>query len=247
MADEPATLDLDAPEVQEAIKAQVEEQTKTLRRTNATLLDEKKKLQALKDSLGDDFDPEEYQALRDAHKKAEEDKATKAGEWDKLKGQLVEEHQKALGAKDGEIGTLRDALISEKRDAAITRSLAKANATDEGLELLPLRLQDLVRVEKDGDRYVRRIYLPGADAPKMKADGEYWDTDDLMGWAQEKYPGSFKGTGSSGGGAPPQGGGRGRGGVVQITREQARDPKAYQAARKQADDSGTTLQIVEAA
>lgn len=219
MAGEPATIDLDAPEVQEAIKAQVEEQTKGLRRTNAMLLDEKKKLQALKDRLGDDFDPEEYQALKEAHKKAEEDKAAKAGEWDKLKGQLVEEHQKNLSAKEAEAAEYREALIAEKRDAALTRSLAKAKATEEGLELLPLRLKDLVRVEKDGDRYVRRIYLPGSDTPKMNADGEYWDTDDLMEWAKEKYPGSFEGSGGSGGGAPPEN--RGGGGNGKLTAEQA--------------------------
>src|SRR5688572_6664626 len=53
---------------------------------------------------------QEIKELLAAHKRAEEEKATKAGEWDKLKAQMNETHQKELKDLEDRIAKMQASL-----------------------------------------------------------------------------------------------------------------------------------------
>jgi hypothetical protein len=60
---------------------------------------------------------------------------------------------------------------------------------------------------------------------------------------QDDYAGAFDGSGASGGGATGGGRNGGPGGSIRLSREAAKDPAQYRAAKARAEDEGRPLEI----
>lgn len=149
--------------------------------------------------------PEEIQQLLEAQRKAEEDKAVKGGEWEKLKAQMLEQ-----SAKERE--TLEAKL--KAKDSAIERYLIDAQATAAISELkgVPALLLPHVKaavkvVEEDGEFAVRIVDAQGN--PRVNSKGEFLSIKDLVSEMRqsEVFGRAFEASGTTGGGA--QGGGNG--------------------------------------
>lgn len=149
--------------------------------------------------------PEEIQQLVEAQRKAEEDKALKGGEWEKLKAQMLEQT-----AKERE--KLETAL--KAKDSAIERYLIDAQATAAISEmkgvpalLLP-HVKAAVKVIEDGGEFVTRV-IDAQGNPRVNAKGEFLSIKDLVSEMRQSeiFGRAFEATGTSGSGA--QGGGKG--------------------------------------
>jgi hypothetical protein len=143
--------------------------------------------------------PEEISDLLSAHAKAEAEKLTKAGEWDKLRGQMTEQHTAELVKKDEAVKSLRGQLEKHLVDAAAVAALAaqKGNA-----ELLLPHVKSRVKViEENGEFSVRVVDVSGN--PRVNAKGEYLSMADLVGEMRqsEVFASAFLAPGASGGGA----------------------------------------------
>lgn len=143
--------------------------------------------------------PEEIQELLEAQRKAEEDKATKNGEWEKLKAQMQEqsaaERQKleqALKAKDGAIERY---LIDAQAVAAISE-LKGVPAL-----LLP-HVKAAVKVVDDDGEYVTRV-VDAQGNPRVNAKGDFLTIKDLVSEMRqsEVFGRAFEASGTTGGGS----------------------------------------------
>lgn len=147
--------------------------------------------------------PEEIQQLVEAQKKADEDKAVKGGEWDKLKAQMQEQT-----AKERE--KLESAL--KAKDSAIERYLIDAQATEaisaqKGVPALLLpHVKASVRVVDEDGEYVTRVVDAQGNA-RVNGNGDFLTIKDLVGEMRqsETFGRAFEASGVSGSGA--QGGG----------------------------------------
>jgi DNA-binding transcriptional MerR regulator len=143
--------------------------------------------------------PEDIQALLEAQRQADEEKLTKAQEWDKLKAQMSEQQARELEARDAKL---------KAKDAAIERYLVDAQATAaiaaaKGVAplLLP-HVKAAVRViEEDGEFKVRVVDDKGN--PRVNGKGEFLAVADLVGEmrASEVFGRAFEADGTTGGGA----------------------------------------------
>lgn len=143
--------------------------------------------------------PEEIQQLLEAQRKAEEEKATKSGEWEKLKIQITDQHKTELSKKDERIQTLTKSLERRLIDADATAALAAAKGSP--ALLLPHVRQKVRVVEDDGDFRVQVIDEAGN--PRVNSKGEFLSIADLVGEMRQSdiYGPAFEPTGTTGGGA----------------------------------------------
>lgn len=147
----------------------------------------------------DGVDPEEFRRLKTEAEQAEAKRAAAAGDFDSLKKQLVDNHTKELGAKDGKIGKLTKALERRLVQAELTKAIAAKKGDP---ELLLPYAERFVRVKETDEDY--DAFLVDAAGNQRFSDGqatpmsfESFVEQDLM----TKFPRAFDGTGSSGGGA----------------------------------------------
>ncbi len=145
--------------------------------------------------------PDEIEELIEAQKAAEEAKAEKAGEWDKLKAQMNEQHSVAIKAKDETIAQYRRRLEAELVDAKATAAIAAAKGVPD--LLLPI-VQRHVKVDENFNVTI----VDAAGTPRVDGKGEPLRIADLVSElrASEIYGRAFEGSGQSGGGMPPTGG-----------------------------------------
>lgn len=147
--------------------------------------------------------PDEIQQILEAQRKADEDKAVKGGEWDKLKAQMLEQT-----AKERE--KLEMAL--KAKDSAIERYLIDAQATAAISELkgvpallLP-HVKAAVKVVDDDGEYVTRV-VDAQGNPRVNAKGEFLSIKDLVSEMRqsEVFGRAFEASGTTGGGAQTSG------------------------------------------
>jgi hypothetical protein len=166
-----------------------------------------KELEALRSTLGDDFNPEEFKTLKEEKTKSEQERAAKAGEFDKLKVQLLDQHSKELDKRKQREQTLLQVLTVERidKEAALVCSELKASAA-----LLMPHIRSMTKlVEEDGQFHVRVLDAQGN--PRVDAKGQFLGVRELLTEmrSNDVYSGAFAGTGKSGGGSA---GGDGNGG-----------------------------------
>jgi hypothetical protein len=135
-----------------------------------TIKDLKSEVSDLKGQLAkfDGVDLDEVKALLKEREDAETKKLEDKGEWDKLKGQMAEQHQKDIEAKDGEISNLQAQLTKQ---ASVIENLTVGHAFDnsdyirDGLTLTPAKARviygDHFDVQEDGS-------VVGYDKPRGK-------------------------------------------------------------------------------
>lgn len=147
--------------------------------------------------------PEEIQQILEAQRKAEEDKAVKGGEWEKLKAQMLEQ-----AAKERE----KLELSLKAKDSAIERYLIDAQATAAISELkgvpallLP-HVKAAVKVVNDDGEYVTRV-VDAQGNPRVNAKGEFLSIKDLVSEMRqsEVFGRAFEASGTTGGGAQTSG------------------------------------------
>lgn len=145
---------------------------------------------------------EEIAELVEEKKRAEEDKAKNAGEWDKLKNQLNDQHQTELKQRDQSVASMKTTL--EKY--LINAQAVSAIAAEKGIpELLLPHVQRFTRVvEQDGEYAVQIVDAKGD--PRINAKGEPLTISDLIQEMKSDvkvYGRAFEGSGQSGGGTRP--------------------------------------------
>lgn len=177
--------------------------------------------------------PEEIQALLAAAEQAEQDRLKKGGEWDKLKGQMTEQHRAELGKKDERISVLTKSLHGRLVDADATAAIAAAKGVPE--LLLPHVRMAVKVIEEDGEFKVRVVDAAGN--PRVNGKGEFLSIADLVGEMRQSdvYGRAFEASGTTGGGAS---GGNAGGGK---TMKQAAFDQLRPAARAQFITSGGTV------
>lgn len=158
---------------------------------------------ALEDKYGT-LDIEEFERLKAAEKDAETAKLEAAGEWDKIKAQMVTEHAKHLGEKDKEIDRLTSQIRHITVDSAATQALADAGGN---VELLKPHLMNRVRLNTD-DFSVQVLEADGT-TPKVDASGNPVNIDALVSEMRDSdvFASGFKATSQSGSGSEPTEGG----------------------------------------
>lgn len=174
------------------------------------------KLKQLEEQAGE-VDIDDYRRLKELEAKAEEEKAKKAGEWDKLRSQMTAKHHEELAKKDKEAQTLLGALEKRTIDAAAVSALneLKGNVT----LLLPHVKAHVRMVQDDTGEYVARV-VDDAGNPRVNGEGKFLTVRELVSEMRDSdtFAKAFEASGQSGGGTPPAGsggsGGTGRKGGI---------------------------------
>lgn len=150
--------------------------------------------------------PEEIAELVRAQEDAEKAKLEQKGEWDKLRGQMLEKHSQDISKKDDEIKRMRSALESYLVDAAATAAIAEFKGSP--LLLLP-HVKNSVKVIEESGQFLVRVVAPDG-TPRVNAKGEFIGIKDLVGEmkSNELFGRAFEGTGANGGGMPANQGGQ---------------------------------------
>lgn len=191
---------------QEEFDAIVAEKDAIKKNRDETLTEAKRAKKALADYEG--VDPAEFKRLKSAADEAEQKRAAAAGDFETLKKQLVENHTKEIGAKDGKITKLTKALERRLIQAELTKAIAAKKGDP---ELLLPYAERFARTKETEDDY--EAYLVDAAGNQRFSDGQATPMTFDAFVEQElmtKFPRAFDGTGSSGGGAAksaPGGGG----------------------------------------
>jgi hypothetical protein len=146
--------------------------------------------------------PEDIQALLAAQEQAERDKLTKAGEWDKLRGQMTEQHQQELTKREETAKALRVKLERHLVDGAAATAIAAANPSKGGVELLLPHVKARVKVIDENGDFVVRV-VDAAGNPRVNGKGEFLSIADLVGEMRqsEVFAPAFLAPPASGGGA----------------------------------------------
>jgi hypothetical protein len=173
--------------------------------------------------------PEEIKALLEASEKADEEKATKAGEWDKLKAQIVAKHEVDLQAERDKGGKMRTALDRYLIDAAAVTEIAKAKGVPE--LLLPHVQRQMKVVETDDGEFVARVVDAKGD-PRVDGKGEFMAVGALIAEmrANAVFGRAFEADASGGGATGGGSGGAGGKKIMKTSDFMALDGKS-QAAR----------------
>jgi hypothetical protein len=149
----------------------------------------------------DGVDAAEYKALKEANAEAERKKALAEGNLETWKKQVTDQHQKERETDAKRIAKLTAAL-DKRKVAKLTEALAKADAVPEMMDLLVLKGSAAVRLRETDDDWEE--YVGDEKGNPLVADGQ-GSPMSIQQFVEKslkaQYPGAFKGSGSSGGGA----------------------------------------------
>jgi len=180
---------------------EVEEKVRGLKTKSAELLREKKALAKLVEGVPDDLKEqlEELATLRtDAETRANA-KAEEKGEWDKLKGQLQDGHQKEKDTWDAERASLVGELDQSLRKDKVTAALLDGEAHVK--IMLPHVMGSTRTIKEDGKHKV--VVVDEEDERRLGKDGEDMTIDELVAEMSEDadFAYGFEGSDATGGGA----------------------------------------------
>lgn len=123
----------------------------------------------------DGVDPEEYRKLKDAQEALERENLTKAGEFDRLRQKLVDEHNKELGKEKERMSTLEveiNYLKNELQQTIIRNEISNAASVAKALNprLVELAVAPFVKVEEvDGvGKVIRVVEADGSPRVNIK-------------------------------------------------------------------------------
>lgn len=191
---------------------------------------------------GLELTPEEIADLVAKEKERQTKSALDKGEFEKLKNQLLEKHNKEISAKDGKISALQKAIEDQLVVSEAIRAVSKAKGV---ADLLLPHIQSKVKVEEseDGKFSVR---VMGKDGPRYNDKGEFMTIEDLVNEMKgnEIFGRAFEGNGFSGSGSQGSGASGDSGGkYVFITSADARNHQKYQLAKTEAQKAGKQLVV----
>lgn len=214
-------IDLSAPEIQEAIATAAAEQAAALtdeavqglKGKNTELLSELKRTKGKLKTLPEDFDPDEWTALREAQAHAEEEKAKEAGRWDELRMQLTEKHNAQLADREKResdlLRELQNTLIGTATLDAITKHRGNP-------QLLRPHVESQIKMVEEEGRFVTRVIDLQTKTERLADDGKPLTVAQLVEEMRhdETYAPLFEGSRAAGSGAGGSGGASGAGGTV---------------------------------
>ena len=143
--------------------------------------------------------PEEITSLLAEHQTIEADKAMKAGEFEKLKVQLLDSHKKELAKKDEETSKMKTTLERYLVDASATTAIAELKGVP---QLLLPHVKNAVRViENDGEYIVQVVDATGT--PRINNKGECLSIKELVEEMRQSeiFGRAFEATGTTGSGS----------------------------------------------
>lgn len=216
-------LDLNAPEVQEAVQAAaaaaVAEATKSfdeklaaetegLRNKNQQLLGEVKKFKSKVSSIPEDFDPDAWKTMREESEKAREEAAKAAGKWDEYKQELVQTHEAEKTSLLDENGKLKSQLENVLVNNSIMGAIAHAKGN---ADLLMPHVRDHVKLFDEDGELVARVVDKAGNPRIAGAKGDFMSIEGLLEEFKETttFAPCFEGSRATGSGA----GGDGSGGT----------------------------------
>lgn len=151
--------------------------------------------------------PEEIRALLDAQQTEEERKNREKGDHEAILRQKQAGWDTERGTLTAEVDTWRTMFQNNVVETKLTGALAKFQATEEGMDLLPNRLKSRVDTKLVDGKVVTRILQEDGSTPMAGSAPDGSATfDDLAKEVVRKYPSLFKGTGGTGSGASNTGG-----------------------------------------
>jgi Skp family chaperone for outer membrane proteins len=152
-------------------------------------------------------DEEISQMLRD-QEEAERKKAEAAGDHAKILKQHQDKWEKEKASLEAELNATRASERHAIISTSIMTALTKANASEEGIDLLPDRLAARIKFETvDGARVVKITQADGETPMAGSGKDGAATFDDLVKEASSKWPSLFKGSGRTGSGMSPNGAG----------------------------------------
>jgi len=148
-----------------------------------------------------DLDPEKYRELLKEKEEFERTTLEKKGDFDKLKDQLVQKHQDELKTV-GEKLTAREKFI--EKVVAENVALAEITKAEGNTTLLKPHVMASIRVVEEDGEFVAKVVDAKGNPRIANGKGDEMTIADLIAElkSSEEFSGAFKGTGSSGSGAP---------------------------------------------
>jgi len=200
---------------QEEVDAMVAARNAALERKANELLGEAKKAKDLLKNY-EGFDPAEFKRLQDAAQEAERARATAAGDFKALEQQLVTKYETSLKSVEQEKSEMQRAMEAHLIDAAAANELARHSDTP---RLLMPHVRAMMKVVKEDGQFAARIVDQNGNVRIGKGAGTTPMTlselvDEMR--SNPEFAPAFRGTGSSGGGAPSRSTASGGSGVKHI-------------------------------
>lgn len=148
--------------------------------------------------------PEEIAELLAGAEEAERQKHEKEGNFDALLKQHQTKWEKEKADLAAELETAKTSERGAVIDNKLLTALTKAGATEEGIDLLPDRLSNRIKFDRDGAKRIINIMAADGVTPLAGSSKDGTATfDDLVKEAVDKYPSLFKGSGAGGSGKLP--------------------------------------------
>jgi hypothetical protein len=187
------------------------------------------------DELGDDLDVDELLSLRELKKSGKPLTADEKAEMERLHKKAIDKLMGDLKSRDERLTATESALKRYQLTEPLKAIALKSGVLPEDLDLAMLETQNRFKLSDDGKKII-----------VLDADGD--DTDikpeDFFGKLyKEQRPKFYAASGAGGGGAGQASGGAG--GSYRLSREQAKDPATYRAAKEAAAKAGQQLIISE--
>lgn len=152
------------------------------------------------------YTPEQIAEMADSARKAEETRAEKAGEWDKLRAQLNDRHAADLKKAAADTDAARqvaDGFRARLERQLIDSSAISAIAAAQGVpDLLLPHVRQAVRAVEEGGEYVVRVVDARGD-PRVNGKGDPLSVAELVAEMREHpvFARAFGPSGATGGGA----------------------------------------------
>lgn len=143
--------------------------------------------------------PEEISAMLAKAAQEEEAALKGAGQWDKLKAQMLDQHKAEIGKRDEALTKSRARLERHLVDAQAVAAIAAHKGV--AALLLP-HVKAAVKVVEEGDELVVRV-VDAAGNPRVNAKGEFLGIADLVGEMRQDviFGRAFEPSGATGGGS----------------------------------------------
>lgn len=233
-----------------AVTAAVDKETGGLKSKNADLLGKLAKAKPILDAIGE-LDPDTIKSRLQLATDVETERSRKAGEFDKLKEQLVVQHKTELEKVTGRVQTLEGSLFDVLGEQRLTEILTPMDG-DPTL-LLP-HMKPFVKITENPnatsakDRFVAVVVDKGGTPRVKDGQGTPFGLQDLADEfkADTKFgkawgPGKETGSGSTTDGRP----GSTQGATHRISWEDAQDVEKYRNAMEAATKAKAKLVIDE--
>jgi hypothetical protein len=165
--------------------------------------DEKRELARKLKSTAEKFagiDLDEFEKLKGQETDAATAKLEAAGEWDKIKDQMITANDEVVAGKNKEIARLTGQLERVQVDSKVVEAISKAGGN---VELLKPHVRQ--RLQLNTDDFSTTVLDSDMKTPKVDGDGNPVTIDDLISEMRksETYAGAFKASDQSGSGSEP--------------------------------------------